>query len=137
VISGRQHLDQFLRLRVASALGAGGGVTVRALRESLARGESVEVAGYELHADAVREIDSRDLAKLVPDSTVRVEWLELAHTHDRGIRPASERIVAAWRERSVDVRAGVVAGQPFWSTVEIVVAPALIEQTTRSIAGKA
>jgi exosortase A-associated hydrolase 2 len=138
VTSGKQHIDQFLRLRVASAaLGGGGGVTVRSLRDSLVRGQPVEVAGYELHPDAVRQIDDRDLMKSVPDSAVRVAWFELVHDEKRGISPASERVVAAWRERSLDVVTEVVVGEPFWSTVEVVVAPALIERTTRWISENA
>jgi exosortase A-associated hydrolase 2 len=138
VPSGSQHLDQFLRLRVAAAaLGGGAGVTVRGLRESLARGESVEVAGYELTQSAVRELDARELAKIAPPHSVAVDWLELAHAPERGIGPGSERIVASWREQSVDVSVGVVAGEPFWSTAEITVMPALIEHTTRLIAGRA
>jgi exosortase A-associated hydrolase 2 len=134
VITGRQHVDQFLRLRVAAnVLGTGDGITVRGIRESLTSGQSVEVAGYELNAEVVKEIDSRDLLQLMPSSSVRVDWIEIVHSTERGVGPASQRVIDSWRERSVEVRAHLVAGDAFWSTVEIAVIPALIEQTTRLV----
>jgi exosortase A-associated hydrolase 2 len=134
VITGRQHVDQFLRLRVAAnVLGNGDGVTVRAIRESLIDRQSVEVAGYELTADAVKQIDARDLLQLTPSSSIHVDWVEIVRSKERGVAPASQRLIEAWRERSADVRTELVIGESFWSTVEIVVVPELIEQTTRLV----
>lgn len=132
VASGKQHLDQFLRLRVAAAmLGGGNGESVRGLRDQLASGAAIEVAGYELQQEAVQAIDSVELAKLTPPAGVAVDWLELVHSADTAIGPGSERVAASWRERSVNVRSTAIVGEPFWSTVEIAVVPALIEHTTR------
>ena len=138
VASGRQHLDQFLRLRVAASMLSGGsGESVRGLRDQLAKGAALEVAGYTLGHDAVHAIDSVELSKLAPPPGVPVDWLELVHTADGSIGPASERVAAGWRERQVVVRAAAVVGEPFWSTVEIAVVPALIERTTRLFAADA
>jgi hypothetical protein len=46
-------------------------------------------------------------------------------------------VVAAYREAAVDVHTEVVVGDQFWSTVEIAVAPALIERTTALVAADA
>ncbi len=134
VTVGKQHVDQFLRLRVAAnVLGTGDGITVRGIRDTLAAGHSVEVAGYELNAEAVSQIDARDLSQLAPSSSVHVDWIEIVRSPERGVGSASQRVIDAWRARSVDVRAVLVVGDAFWSTVEIVVVPALIEQTTRLV----
>jgi exosortase A-associated hydrolase 2 len=135
VISGRQHIDQFLRLRVAAALtGTSSGITVRGLRESLEGGAPLEVGGYELHPDLVRSIDSQDLVKAAAPG-VPVTWMEVVREEARGVGAGSERVIDAWRGAGAEVDTTTVAGEQFWSTVEISTAPALIEQTTRCVTG--
>jgi exosortase A-associated hydrolase 2 len=136
VISGRQHMDQFLRLRVAaSMLGAADGTTVKSLRNELEQGRTLEVAGYELDPQLVKAIDQCDLMRLPAAPPRSVEWLEVARDTERGVGMAAQRVVAAWQAAGTPVRSSVVAGDSFWSTVEITVAPALVEHTTRAIAG--
>jgi exosortase A-associated hydrolase 2 len=134
VTSGRQYIEQFLRLRVAAAMvGAAPAVTVRDLREMLARGTVVEVAGYELHPDLVAAVDRCELTSYTPGSRLPIRWLELVAEPGRGLGAGSQRVLVAWRERGVNVAADEVVGPQFWSTVEITVAPALIEATTRCV----
>ncbi|HJR70337.1 MAG TPA: hydrolase 2, exosortase A system-associated, partial [Gammaproteobacteria bacterium] len=136
VTSGRQYMEQFLRLRVAAAMvGGAPAVTVRDLRDTLARGAAVEVAGYELHPELVGAVDRSELTSYPPSSRVPIHWLELASEPGRGIGAGSQRVLAAWRERGATVAVDEVIGPQFWSTVEIAVAPALIETTTRCVAG--
>jgi hypothetical protein len=127
-------MEQFLRLRVAAAMvGGDPTVTVRDLRDTLARGTAVEIAGYELHPELVGAVDRCDLSSYTPG--LPVLWLELVAEAGRGLGVGSQRVVAAWRERGVRVDADEVVGPQFWSTVEVTAAPALIEATTRYVAG--
>jgi exosortase A-associated hydrolase 2 len=135
VINGRQHIDQFLRLRVAASLtDSASGVTVRGLRESLNAATPLEVGGYALHPALVRSIDQQDLAKSAPPR-VPVSWMELVREEGRGVGAGSDRAIAAWREAGAQVDASTVVGEQFWSTVEISTVPSLIEHTTRCVTG--
>ena len=134
VLDGAQHIDQFIRLRVASSMLRGGaGVTVRDLRGTLAAGSTVEVAGYELHPALVDAIDCRKLSASPPASGSVVDWIEVVTGSDVGMGIASKLTISAWQQNGVDVRGAVVVGQQFWSTVEVCVAPTLIQYTTSSL----
>ena len=67
VLSGKQFLQQFLRLKIASQiLGSADAARVdtRELRERLLRGDSVEVAGYELSPALAAGLEAADLAPI-------------------------------------------------------------------------
>src|SRR6185503_19033996 len=98
VLNGEQFLTQFLRLQLAAEmLSAGAAQTgVRELRAVLARGESLEIAGYALHPRLAAAIDGLKLAELTP-SVNRVYWLEVAAHEEPRLAPASERVLGAWR----------------------------------------
>jgi exosortase A-associated hydrolase 2 len=69
VLSGKIHLNQFLRLRVASqmlGMDDAPSVSNASLRMQLAGGSSVEVAGYELSAELASAIDGKDGTMLTP-----------------------------------------------------------------------
>jgi exosortase A-associated hydrolase 2 len=135
VTSGRQFMEQFLRLRVAAAMvGGAPAVTVRDLRDMLAAGAAVEVAGYEIHPDLAAAVDRCDLTSYAPSPHLSICWLELVAEPGRGLGAGSQRVLTAWRERGANVASEEVVGPQFWSTVEIAVAPALIEATTRCVA---
>lgn len=137
VVSGRGHIKQFLRLRVAADMiagaGAGAGSTSAILSE-LEQGICVEVAGYELHPDLVAAMTACELGEA--DTTVlpQVAWLETVASEGRPILPASRRVIETWQAAGIAVVADTAVGESFWSTPEIAVVPALIDQSCRSIA---
>jgi exosortase A-associated hydrolase 2 len=124
--AGKPLLQQFLRLRMASALerGAHRGV-VEQLRADLASGRSVEVAGYELPPLLARAIDSATL--VAPAGPGMLRWREVASDVDTGLLPAGEPVRARWAQAGWHVDAVVRPGPAFWQTTEIETAPALIE----------
>jgi exosortase A-associated hydrolase 2 len=132
VVSGQQHLTQFLRLRVAGNLVGGGGpgsVTVAALRAALASGETLEVAGYPLAPPLAADVDG---LRFAPPETGRLpdlHWLEVSVADPPATGPLAADQVARWVARGGRATATAVAGDPFWSTVEITVVPALVEAT--------
>ena len=128
VTSGEQFLSQFLRLRLASEMLAGGAATsaLRELRAELAQGRALEIAGYELHPELAKAIERLQLASLRPE-VKRIDWLEV------GARPGSQRVIELWTAAGIDVRTVAVAGEPFWSTVEITVCEPLVDATTETL----
>ena len=134
--SGDAMLTQLLRLRVASGMltGDASGVDTRAMRERLLGGESLEVAGYLLAPEMGRALAALKLAECSP----RVEhcnWLEIVSSSALGLSRTSQTVVDTWRAQGVDPAVRIVAGEPFWSTVEVAECLPLIEETTRAYAG--
>lgn len=129
VIHGQQVVTQFLRLRMAGMLGMAGGENTRELRDRLATGESLEIAGYTLSSGLAHGLDA---ATLAPDPAAlpgRVVWLEVSSREEPVLTPVSQRAVTDWEAAGVSVDARPVHGDPFWSTVELVDAPALVAAT--------
>lgn len=133
VHDGAIVLSQFLRLRASTALLDGGGsVDRRHLRQQLARGESVEVAGYLLAPLLANPLADARLA-LPPQFNGRVVWFDLAGDTDESASPATQRTLDTWRAAGHAVEFETVAGPQFWQTVEIAEAPELIERTRRAL----
>jgi exosortase A-associated hydrolase 2 len=135
VVSGELFITQFLRLRLAAEMLADGAAQsgVRGLRESLRGGAAQEIGGYDLHPELAAGIDALRLAELVP-AVARVHCLEVSGAEPR-LTPASQRAMEAWRAKGLSVRAAAVAGEPFWSTLEITECEALLDATLASVAG--
>jgi alpha/beta superfamily hydrolase len=137
--SGRVLLQQFLRLRMAGDLIAGGGKgAIDALRRQLAAGTPVEVAGYTLAPALAIGLEQAVLQPLA--RARRVEWLELAQRtqSDTGsgaasVAPASAAVIERWRTAGARLRTHVVHGPAFWQTTEIEEAPELIDATLAAI----
>ena len=132
--SGEQFLTQFLRLRLAAEMLAEGAAQsgVRELRQALARGSPLEIAGYDLHPLLAAEIDALRLADLAP-AAKRVHWLEVSAQAEPALGPASRRTVETWRARGLEVRVAAVNGEPFWSTLEITECQALLAATEEGL----
>ncbi len=138
VLDGKQHLNQFLRLKLAAGLRqtAAAKETTGTLREKVARGERLEVAGYELTAELLAAVDALDARTLAPGAVLRVDWLEVSTSEAPALLPASERVLEAWRAGDARPEPGVVRGEPFWTLQEITIAPEL-NTRTRDVAAQA
>lgn len=137
VISGGQYLTQFLRLRVASALAEGGGETVRAIREELARAGVVEIGGYELSLPLAMALEAMGLESGAPDPSVGITWVDVSNDPGRPMSPAGQKVVDAWRARGSAVRVEHVRGDAFWATQEITELPEMIDLTVRLLTSQA
>jgi exosortase A-associated hydrolase 2 len=133
VLSGRLHLTQFLRVKVAGdAIGEAAMRTdTKALRQQLARGETVEIAGYALAPAVAASMEAAEL-ELGAGYAGRVWWYEVGSGAGAAIAPASQAKIGAWQDRGIAVEATVVEGLSFWQTQEIAECPALVEATVRS-----
>ncbi len=132
VTSGKLQLQQFMRLRVAADLiGGQAKGAVQAMRDELARGEPVEIAGYLLAPALAQGLEA---AQLKPMSGIgRVAWLELSPRKDATLTPAAAMAVEAWSAQGAEVRAGVCQGPSFWAATEIEEAPRLIEASLAAL----
>lgn len=131
---GATVLNQFLRLRTSAALLDGGPASDRAgLRQQLARGEPVEVAGYVLSPRVADGLAAARL-ELPPHFVGRIVWLDVAAQADDTMPAAARRALDTWRAAGRAVEFETVVGPQFWQTVEIVEAPELIERTRSALA---
>ncbi|WP_431104449.1 hydrolase 2, exosortase A system-associated [Roseateles noduli] len=130
--AGKLQLQQFMRLRVAADLiGGQAKGAVQAMRDQLARGEPVEIAGYLLAPALAEGLES---AQLKPSARVRrVAWLELSPREDATLTPAAAMAVDAWTAQGAEVRAAVCQGPSFWAATEIEEAPRLIEASLAAL----
>ena len=137
VLSGRTHLTQFLRLKLAADM-LGDGTTTRggtqALRAQLQQGASVEIAGYRLSPALASAMDAAEFA--VADNIAEIAWLETTGATPAVLAPASQSVVNALRDRGKHVQAHAVSGPGFWQSVETEMAPALVEATVAAMAGE-
>lgn len=133
VLSGRQHLQQFLRLKAGAEWVAGGGAPGAQAKplEQLAAGQAVEVAGYTLNPALALPMSAAALA--LPPAPARVVWFEVSPRADATLSPASERLLAPRRD-GPGLSAAVLPGPSFWQALEIETAPALVAAGVEALA---
>jgi exosortase A-associated hydrolase 2 len=132
VISGKQFLQQFMRLKLAGEIlgGEGKGLMDR-LREQLAHGGSVEIAGYELSSELAGGLEQAELSP--PAQSGRIEWIELTARPDGGLSPLAGARIEKWQAAGHQARGIQVHGSAFWQTTEIVECPALLDASLRAV----
>ncbi len=138
VTRGELFITQFLRLRLATAALAGQADTgngTRTLRNALASGETLEIAGYALAPALAEAIDALDAAQLAPTSST-VHWLELVAEPGRPRSPETTRVAATWLHKNLDLHLQQVQCPPFWLSQEIVECPALLSATCDDLRGE-
>lgn len=132
VSDGRQHLTQFLRLKAAGEMlaDADARMAMSRLRESLQRGDGVEVAGYCLSAALAAGLDAATL-RLPPGYAAPVALFEVDGRPQPEPSPALARLTERLARAGSVVRSEAVSGPAFWQTQEIETAPAIIEASLR------
>lgn len=132
--NGKQVLQQFLRLKMASQMqqGAHKGVT-EGLQRELANGQAVEVAGYVLGPGVAQGLEAATLQVPAALPPLRLVWLEVSSREPAALLPASQTTQAQWLQAGHAVQAQAVAGPPFWQTLEIEDAPALVLATVAAL----
>lgn len=139
VINGTSFLNQFLRLRMANEMLADGSVKTAGtsmLRDSLANGQVLEVAGYELVSSLTDAIDSLRVAELAVGKSI-VHWFEIVAEPGRPMAPAGINAINQWKRNGIDPHVHLVPCPPFWATQEIAECPELISATLAAIAATA
>lgn len=128
VVSGKQHWQQFMRLKMAGGLASGQGKgSIEQIRQRLAAGQAVEIAGYTISpglADGLKNAELRPPASHL----ARICWLELSTRQDASFGPASQTCIEQWQSAGFNIEAKIVEGPAFWQTIEIEDCPALIAE---------
>lgn len=133
--SGQQFMTQFLRLRVATSMMQDSGKeTVDELKARLQRGDSVQVAGYSLGGALWQAIDHLELEPLLHTRLGRLSMWEIGRGEEGELSILGKRLLRSAIERGLDVSAGRLSGEPFWSSTEIVFNPELARRTADFIA---
>jgi exosortase A-associated hydrolase 2 len=130
--SGRSVLQQFLRFKAAGDLAEGRAAAVMEnLRQRLAAGEAVDIAGYSLSPQLASGLER---AQLTPPPKARaMEWIEISSRAEATLSPAASKTLDAWSQAGCAVRSQVVQGPAFWQTIDIEDAPALLETTLQAM----
>jgi exosortase A-associated hydrolase 2 len=134
VTAGAQYLSQFLRLKAAGkVVGHTGAQDRNELVAQLEQSQSVEVAGYLLHPQLALPLKAARL-ELPPDFQGRVVWLEASSDPEPQLSLAAQRLIKAWSETNINIRAEALGDAMFWQTQEIAEAPELLRRTLRFLA---
>jgi uncharacterized protein len=133
VTSGKTHLTQFLRLRVAADVIGGGSAntTTRILLEQFQRGQPVEIAGYQVPPAVALAL--QDAQWRGPWPNAQVDWFEIGLAEAPAVSPAAAIVVEKMRDDGSKVRAVAVQGAPFWQTPELEDCPALVAATVAAL----
>lgn len=136
VLSGQQHLNQFLRLKIATDLVKGnrGGGTAE-LVQQLAAGQVVEVGGYTVAPALAHGLALADLEALSPAS--RVVCLEVSGSGGQSVSPALEAQLARWQAAGCQATGHAIEGPLFWQLAESEACPALVAASLDAIRGAA
>lgn len=133
VMLGKQYLQQFLRLKIASELMSGGAEgMMNRLKVQLAEEGAVEIAGYALTSSLARGLEGAELA--IPEVARRADLIEVSSGGTGELSPAVGAWLEKWRDAGRDVRGASVAGPAFWQTAEIEECSPLIEASLRLLA---
>jgi exosortase A-associated hydrolase 2 len=133
--AGAQALQQFLRLRVTQGLGSSTHPRTRTqeLRDALALGATLEVAGYELSPGLALGLERANLS--LPPSATRVAWMEIVPAAGTDPRPFAQSRVDDWRRSGLDATLRSIEAPAFWQTQEIAQSDALAEATADIVSG--
>lgn len=134
--SGKLLLQQFLRLKLAGDLldGQGKGV-MQAMRQQLAQGQSVEIAGYNLSGGLAQGLELATLAPPQPSGAAgRVAWFEISARAQTCLSPGALQSIAQWQAAGFNTQGQLVHGPAFWQSHDIEEIPDLIKATTEVIA---
>jgi exosortase A-associated hydrolase 2 len=132
VVSGQQHLTHFLRLSLASEVARGvRGEGSAPLVQKIAKGESVEVAGYRLSSGLANSLARAKLDGVGRGSTVAC--FELSMTPDALVSPGLVAQMARWQSVGCQVTAGVVEGPAFWQNIDSPSCPGLMDASVLAI----
>jgi exosortase A-associated hydrolase 2 len=126
-VHGNTVINQFLRLRIAgNVIGSRNADPVNP-RVLLREQGWLEVAGYDLSDDLVREFEGLELADVLGSGWSSSVLFELAARSDEPVSPGLRRVIES--TGSAKPLACVVSGDPFWASPEIVVVPELLTAT--------
>lgn len=128
IVNDEQLLTQFLRV---SALGEGS--TTAELRQRLARGQRIDVAGFTLSPGLAADLDAMTLDPARAAATGRLGWFDVTPDPNRPPPPATRRLIEQIGTLGGRIDYQPVQGEPFWGLMEPPLVPTLIGATVATI----
>jgi exosortase A-associated hydrolase 2 len=136
VLDGALFVNQYLRLRLASQLvQAGDKETTDSLRQRLAAGETIEVAGYPFTGAMAGSLGARKLSLGPELARLPLAWAEVVSKPAQPLSPGSRRFIDACVAAGGAPRVEAVACPMVWQLAEREEAPALRDATLRLMRG--
>lgn len=130
VAAGKTFITQYLRLRVAALMARNQPAEdTKGMREALAAGTQLEVAGYLLSGPLVEDLDDLALTACTQLKTQRIDWIEHQNNPEKPLNMQSRKVMDNWRTQGCDIHAAGFTGAQLWQSHEIVQVPELIENT--------
>jgi len=135
--AGKTVWQQFMRLKVAGDLLSGNSKGIlESLRQQLAAGQSIEIAGYPIAPALAQGLEQSALAAPAGTGMRRLEWLDMSTREDAALSPVAQKAIEQWMLAGFTVQNHWVNGPAFWQTAEIEDAPALLMATVHALAGQ-
>ena len=132
VVDGKTYFTQFMRMRIAANMDRTDipKESTSAMRAQLTAGNSIEIAGYEIHPELAMAIDNLRLSELPPSVSTSMAWFEKGGSAENPIPPASEKILETWRLAGRTPEIVVFEGPAFWALHERFFALDLVKKTS-------
>lgn len=127
VASGKNFINQFLRIKIAAELAAGRTITGKELQAELVAGKSLEIAGYDLNPALAKSLSGSILSDLM--GKYRINWLDVSLTDNAVLSPASTKTVNALTAAGHDITTSAAHDPLFWTLQEPEWAPSLLHAT--------
>lgn len=132
VLSGKQHLTQFLRLWLAAqVMGKVVATAETSPQQRLAAGETVEIAGYEIGPRLAYGMESAQITVAAP--LRGVHWFQISASVAPVNLAAVERLKGQWQQLGVDVVVHMAEGPSFWQVQEIEIAHDLLDLSRNAL----
>lgn len=131
VVDGKMYFTQFLRIRLAANMDRLDipKETTGGMRTQLAGGQSVEVAGYEIHPELAAAIEGINLKGFKPARKMDIFWLEKSVGEELVLPENSSALIEGWRQAGGRVEGQVFDGPAFWALHDRFLAPDLLTKT--------
>jgi exosortase A-associated hydrolase 2 len=132
VVDGKQYVNQYLRLRIASQMVHGAErETTSSIFDRLKAGENVEIAGYPLPGRLAVGMAARRMAGMDGLARLPIDWIEVVGQAGQGLPPASQRLVEGLVAGGARVRTATAVAPMFWQLAGNQMAPELQSVTSR------
>ncbi|MBL4589442.1 MAG: hydrolase 2, exosortase A system-associated [Alphaproteobacteria bacterium] len=130
VLSGKQMINQFLRLRIASSMMDGDKETAQSLRDELLKQGVIEVAGYGLSKALVLALDEKTMSAGEFSSTIEWYWFDVLASENQPVPLAATKVLQSLKDRGVAVYQQTIIGENFWANQEIAEVSELVSATS-------
>lgn len=134
VSNGKATLTQFLRLKIAAAMARGEtGITTAQLEAEINRGQSIQIAGYDVSPHLFSGITEAHLSKHLHLVSKPISWLTILPSAEKKTPRVDIQAIEKWRSSGADINHQTVVGPAFWQAHERTLAPELIPITIAAI----